>query len=113
MMTSYHSPSSSKSGRTPVSAGPLRALQLIESVGDAGPFTIVPIMQALGSAMTPNDRMSAKVRWAEQATYAILTRDVPAAFAPYNTVIRVSERGTEDSQRDYLAHMVYNEEEAE
>jgi hypothetical protein len=90
--------------------GPLRALQLIETVGDSRPFAIVPVMQALGSAMTPNDRMAAKVRWAEQATYAILTRDVPAAFAPYNTVIRVSERGTEDSQRDYLAHMVFDAE---
>lgn len=92
--------------------GPLRALQLIESVEDAAPFTIVPIMQALGSAITPSDRMAAKVRWAENATYSIITRDVPAAFAPFNTVIRVSERGTEDSRRDYLAHMVFDSKDA-
>ncbi len=88
--------------------GPLRALQLIESVGDEGPFHIVPVMLPSGSAMSPSDRMAAKVRWAEHATYAILSRDVPASFAPYNTLIRVSERGTEDSLRDYLAHMVFD-----
>lgn len=49
--------------------------------------------------------MRAKVQWAERAQYTILTRDVPASFAPYNAVIRISERGTEDRQRDYLAQL--------
>lgn len=109
-MTSYTSASASKRGAASDSMGPLRALQLIESVGESAPYRIVPVMQQQGSAMSPNDRMAAKVRWAERATYAILSSDVPAAFAPYNTVIRVSERGTEDTQRDYLAHMVVETE---
>lgn len=104
-MTSHPSSASRKALSSPV-MGPLRAVQLIESVGDVAPFRIVPIMLGQGSAMSANDRMAAKVRWVEQATYTILTRDVPAAFAPYNSVIRVSERGTEDVQRDYLAHLV-------
>jgi hypothetical protein len=85
----------------------LRALQLIETVGDARPVRIAPVVHAQGSVMNANDRMAAKVRWAEQANYAILTRDVPDSFAPYNAVIRVSESGTEDKQRDYLAQLVY------
>ncbi|HLJ66355.1 MAG TPA: hypothetical protein VKX16_03225 [Chloroflexota bacterium] len=91
--------------------GPLRALELIETVGDVEPFTIVPIRQAFGAVTAPADRMTAKVRWAERAEYTILTRDVPARFAPYNAVIRISARGTEDMQRDYLAHLVFEQEE--
>jgi hypothetical protein len=90
--------------------GPLRALQPIETVGDGEPFTIVPIPQRLGGAVSPGDSMAAKVRWAERAEYTVLTRDVPASFAPYNAVIRISESGTEDRQRDYLAHLVFEEE---
>jgi hypothetical protein len=51
--------------------------------------------------------MAEKIRWAERVRYTILTDDVPASFGPYNAVIRVSERGTEDQQRDYLAHLVF------
>ena len=109
-MTSYRPSSTAKRGVTPISLGPLRALQPIETVADAGPFTIVPIVQTLGSVGTADDRMAAKVRWAEQARYTILTRDVPASFAPYNAVIRISEGGTEDRQRDYLAYLVFESE---
>ncbi len=90
--------------------GPLRALQLIQTVGDSEPLAIVPIVQTLGTAVAPEDRMAAKVRWAERAQYTVLTWDVPTSFAPYNAVIRVSERGTEDRQRDYLAHLVFDQE---
>jgi hypothetical protein len=88
----------------------LRALQLIETVGGSQPFRIVPIVQEQGTAMTPADRMAAKVRWAERAEYTVLTPDIPASFAPYNAVIRISERGTEDTQRDYLALLVFEPE---
>jgi hypothetical protein len=90
--------------------GPLRALQLIETVTGGAPFTIVPIVQVLGAVLTPDERMAAKVRWAERAQYTILSRGIPASFAPYNAIIRISERGTEDRQRDYLAHLVYEQE---
>jgi hypothetical protein len=106
-MTSYRPSLISKGSRLPVPMGPLRALQQIETVDTDEPFAIVPMDQALGSQVPPDDRMAAKVRWAEQAQYTILTREVPPTFAPYNAVIRVSERGTEDRHRDYLAHLVF------
>ena|ERR687885_509769 len=109
-MPSYRPTFASKSRVSPVPIGPLRALQLIEPVGDAEPFDIVPIVQTLGSAVSPADRMAAKVRWAERVEYRILTQNVPASFAPYNAIIQVSERGTEDAQRDYLAHLVFESE---
>lgn len=106
-MALYQSRSSASKKDTELSnETPLRALQLIESVGDVQPFHIVPIMMASGSAVTPADLMATKIRWAERASYTVLTNDVPDSFAPYNAVIRVSERGTEDSRRDYLAHLV-------
>lgn len=110
MNSSRSSHSDAKKGVSPPQAGPLRALRLIESVGDVTPFSIVPVDMAEGAAMAPADRMAAKVRWAERATYAVLTQDVPADFAPYNSVIRVSERGTEDMRRDYLAQLVFDED---
>ena len=91
--------------------GPLRALQLIESVDDSEPFQILPIMLAYGSAVSASELMLSKVRWAERAEYTVLTRSVPPKFAPYNAIIRVSEKGTEDAKRDYLAQLV--EESAE
>lgn len=106
-MTSYRPSFGSTRRTSPVETGPLRALQLIETVSSMEPFTIVPIIQVQGSVLTPEERMAAKVRWAERACYTILTHDVPRSFAPYNAVIRVSERGTEDRQRDYLAHLVF------
>ena len=106
-MAIYHARSSASKKDPAISPeSPLRALQLIEAVGDAEPFRIVPITMAAGTAVTPAELMATKVRWAERASYTVLTNDVPASFAPYNAVIRVSERGTEDSQRDYLAHLV-------
>jgi hypothetical protein len=103
-MTLYRSRSSdSKRGSDPAPEGPLQALQLIEPVGDSQPFRIVPIMQASGTAVSAAELMATKVRWAERASYIVLTEDVPASFAPYNAVIRVSAQGTEDNHRDYLA----------
>jgi len=111
-MTSYRSSIAPKNGASPIPMGPLRGLQLIETIGDAEPFKIVPIIQDLGSAVTPADRVAAKVRWAVRAQYTILTQDVPPSFAPYNAVIRVSRSGTEDKHRDYLAHLVFEDEES-
>lgn len=84
----------------------LRALQLIKSVGDAEPYQIAPITQHQGSIRAATDVMAAKVRWADKAGYAVLTRTVPQSFAPFNAIIRVSEIGTEDQDRDYLAQFV-------
>lgn len=106
----YSRPTSGRKREAPASPmGALRALQLIETVGTE-PFTIIPVVHALGSAVAPADRMAAKVRWAERAQYTVLTLDVPASFAPYNALIRILERGTEDRQRDYLAHLVLEPE---
>lgn len=109
-MSSYRPLPAGRRGGPPVPTGPLRALQPIETVGHGEPFTIVPVIEALGDVVTPADRMAAKVRWAERAQYAILTRTVPASFSPYNAIIRINERGTEDTRRDYLAHLVYEAE---
>lgn len=88
----------------------MQALQLIEPVGDSEPYRIVPIMLASGTAVSPAELMATKVRWAERASYTILTEDIPASFAPYNAVIRVSAKGTEDNRRDYLAHLRVQED---
>lgn len=84
----------------------LSALQLIQTVDDIEPYPIVPVSVAHGSVMPAEDVMAAKVRWAIRAGYTVLTTEVPPRFAPYNAVIRVSERGTEDRDRDYLAQIV-------
>jgi hypothetical protein len=107
-MTSYRDVRAGRRGIPPMEMGPLRALQLIETVSDFEPFDIVPVREAFGTVMTPEDRMIAKVRWAERVQYTVLTRDIPLSYAPYNAVIRMS--GTEDRQRDYLAHLVFEQE---
>lgn len=93
-----------------MSASPLRARHRIETLGDGEPLTIVPIIQAPGSVSAPGDGMAARVCWAERAQSTRLTRNVLRAFAPYNAIIRISERGTEDRQRDSLAHVVSKRE---
>jgi hypothetical protein len=94
-------------GAPPISLGPLRAVQLIHTVGDGESFAIVPVIQAHGTVIPGEERMAAKVRWAERVGYTVITRDIPASFDPYNAVIRISAGGTEDRQRDYLAHLVF------
>lgn len=84
----------------------LQGLLLIESVGESEPFHIVPVAQCQGTAMSVDDVMATKVKWATKAGFRVLTRSVPAAFAPYNAIIRVSRAGTEDQRRDYLAEIV-------
>ena len=107
----YRSSSAASRGSVPSApTGPLRALQLIETVGNVEPFDIVPVVLVWGTAMSPANRDAAKVRWAVRTGYTILTRTVPPSFAPYNCVIRVRERGTEDTRRDYLAHLVFDED---
>ncbi len=88
-----------------IGKGGLRSLQLIETVGDSEPFHIVPVFVRQGTAQAPNEVMALKVKWAEKATYRVLTRRVPDQFAPYNAIIRISEIGTEDFRRDYLAEI--------
>ncbi len=83
----------------------LRSLQLIETVGDSEPFVIVPVSLRQGTAQAATEVMALKVKWAEKATYRVLTRSVPAQFAPYNAIIRISDIGTEDFRRDYLAEI--------
>jgi hypothetical protein len=83
----------------------LRGLQLIKSVGDSEPFRIVPLFPPHGAVMSPEEVMAVRIKWAEKAGYSVLTKDVPGEFSPYNAVIRVSGTGTEDKNRDYLAHI--------
>lgn len=83
---------------------PLRALLLIETVSAPEPYTIAVVPQCSGTAITAEEAMAARVKWATRARYAVLTRDVPAEFAPYNAIIRVL--GTEDRRTDYLATLV-------
>ncbi|GAC1471024.1 MAG: hypothetical protein NVS2B16_28960 [Chloroflexota bacterium] len=85
----------------------LQALQLIESVEDLQSGRIVPVSQCTGTVVSADELMAAKIQWAERAGYSVLTTSVPEGFAPYNAIIRVSERGTEDQQRDYLAKIAY------
>lgn len=84
--------------------GPLRAIQLIETVSEGEPSVIVPITQCSGSAVSAKEAMAARVKWANRARYVVLTRDVPERFAPYNAIIRVLD--TEDFRADYLATLV-------
>ncbi len=95
-------------GRPVVKAAPngLQAMLQIESVGESEPFRIVPISQCQGTVMSVDDAMAGKVKWATKAGYRVLTRNVPASFAPYNAIIRISRLGTEDNNRDYLAVIV-------
>ncbi len=79
---------------------------LIESVGAVEPFRIVPIAQCSGTAVGADEVMATKVKWARKAGYTIVTMNVPSTFAPYNAIIRISESGTEDQNRDYLAEIV-------
>jgi hypothetical protein len=90
---------------TELTTGELRALRPVETVTGPEPFDIVPIVEAEGHVVPAEDRMAARVRWAERAKYTILTRGVPASFAPYNALIRIQEDGTEDRERDYLAQL--------
>lgn len=84
-------------------SGVLVALQAVESISKEKPLRIVLLSHQQGTAMSAEDFMAAKVRWAERAGYAVLSWQVPETFAPYNAIIRVSESGTEDRDRDYLA----------
>lgn len=88
---------------TPVVTGALKRIMLIESVGETEPHDIVPVKQCQGTAMGADESAATKVKWAQKAGYRVVTRNIPDTFAPYNAVIRVSDRGTEDRQRDYLA----------
>jgi hypothetical protein len=81
--------------------GPLRALQLIETVRDGTPFNITPVVSRSGSVVSQEEAMAARVKWATKARYTVLSRDIPKHFAPYNAVIRII--GTEDYRADYLA----------
>ena len=89
---------------------PLRALQPIETFDIERSDAIVPIVEVCGTAVPAEERMAARVHWAERAGYAVVETVVPVSFRPYNAVIRVSEKGTEDRQRDYLAHLVFETE---
>jgi hypothetical protein len=91
--------------RTEMDSYMLRGLQLIKTAGDDQPFRIVPLFPPQGAVMTPEEVMTVRIKWAEKAGYQVLTNDVPREFAPYNAVIRVSAAGTEDRNRDYLAHI--------
>jgi len=81
----------------------LKSLQPIKTVETLSPLTIVPAPLSHGLVSTDDELMVKKVEWANRAGFEVLTRDVPASFAPFNAVIRISERGTEDADRDYLA----------
>lgn len=87
--------------REPQPDDPLQALLLIETVHDSEPLTISVVPQCTGGAVSAEDAMVARVKWACRARYIVLTRDIPEGFAPYNAVIRVL--GTEDRRADYLA----------
>ncbi|GAC1474481.1 MAG: hypothetical protein PVSMB7_29560 [Chloroflexota bacterium] len=84
-------------------ADPLRKLHPIQTLKGPEPVTIVPITLNEGTAMPAEEAMALKVQWAVRAGYSILTRDIPAHFAPYNAVIRVHAGSTEDKLLDYLA----------
>jgi hypothetical protein len=81
----------------------LKSLQPIKTVLTLSPLTIVPAPLSRGLASTDDELMVRKVDWAIRAGFEVLTRDVPASFAPFNAVIRINDRGTEDADRDYLA----------
>jgi hypothetical protein len=81
----------------------LKSLRPIKTVETLSPLTIIPAPLSRGLASTDDELMDRKVDWAIRAGFGVLTRDVPASFAPFNAVIRISARGTEDADRDYLA----------
>jgi hypothetical protein len=83
----------------------LQSLQLIETVAADTSSQIIPIRQITGSASTDGEVMARKIQWANKAGFSVVTHDVPSTFAPYNAVIRISESGTEDRKRDYLAEL--------
>jgi hypothetical protein len=83
----------------------LLALQEIQHVGDRTPFHIKLLSFRQGTAAPVEEMMAAKVKWAEKVGYRTLTRDIPPEFYPYNAVIRMNERNTEDRNLDYLARM--------
>jgi hypothetical protein len=89
-----------------VGPGTLVALRQIQPLGDRSPFRIVPVLHYQSTAMPAEDVMAAKVRWAAKAGYSVLTQSVPSEFHPYNALIRVDERGTEDHNLDYLARFI-------
>jgi hypothetical protein len=86
--------------------GTLVALRQIRSLGSVAPFSIIPVQQRHSTVMPAEDVMAAKVRWAAKAGYRVLSQNVPHEFLPFNAVIRVDERGTEDHDLDYLARFV-------
>jgi hypothetical protein len=86
--------------------GTLLAVRQIQSVGDSLPLRIVPLSHREGTAMTAAELMEVRVKWAAKAGYSVLSWDVPSEFFPYNAVIRVDERNTEDQNLDYLARIV-------
>ncbi|HCG03220.1 MAG TPA: hypothetical protein DEV93_22115 [Chloroflexi bacterium] len=83
----------------------LQSLVLIETVAPDTATQIVPIRQITGSASTDGEVMARKIQWANKAGFSVVTHDVPSNFAPFNAVIRISESGTEDRKRDYLAEL--------
>jgi hypothetical protein len=87
----------------PPPAGTLLAAVPIETVRDPSDPKIVLITHRQGSATSAEELMDRKVKWAMKAGYQVLTRNIPARFAPHNAIIRISEQGTEDQNRDYLA----------
>jgi hypothetical protein len=82
----------------------LQAVLLIETVQAMAPLTISVVPQCSGGAVSAEDAMAARVKWARRVGYIVLTRDVPVEFAPYNAIIRVL--GTEDRRADYLARLL-------
>lgn len=87
-------------------SGSLIAVLPIQSVGDDAPFRIVPLLRREGTTMSAAELMEARVKWVSRVTYRVVTRSVPPEFLPYNAVIRLDERGTEDRDLDYLARIV-------
>ena len=85
------------------SGSTLVALSRIETLSDRRPLRIVPLAYAQGTAIPAEELMAARVKWVTKVGYRILTESVPAEFWPYNTVIRLDERNTEDHNLDYLA----------
>ena len=81
----------------------LHSLRSIATLNTLSPLNIEFTNQARGSVSTDDEMMAKKVVWATKAGFDVLTNDVPHSFAPYNAVIRISEAGTEDRNRDYLA----------
>jgi hypothetical protein len=81
----------------------LTSLKQINTVSTLSPLRIEFTAHARGVASTDDELMARKVLWAHKAGFDVLTTDVPASFAPFNAVIRISHLGTEDFNRDYLA----------